>query len=409
MAAHPSRSAAKRLRDGSHTVTNSRRALRIREALIGLEVGVSAALLIVAGLLGTSLVRLLQVDKGFAGEHVLTADVSLTATRFADVDARERLLDRLLAKAGAIPGIEAAAIVTHLPVRGESWNDPIYLEGAPRERKHSVNNRYASPEYFRVMNIAIRQGRTFEETDRGRGVAVLSEKAVKILWPDDPAPIGRSFMGEDDKLKTLVGIVADVRAALQVDPPATAYYPFWQRVPDGVTLVVRASQSSTAAAAIPDLLRSEDAQLPVPVVRSMVEVVDRSVAQRRFQLTIMAIFAGAALLVSSLGIYGVVSYSVARRRNELGIRLALGARRSRLLGLVIRQGMRPVLIGLAAGVAAALWAARAIQNLLFDVQPADPLTIASVAVVLLTVGVLACLIPARRAASTDAVSALRFQ
>jgi predicted permease len=397
------------LRDGSHTITDSRRALRLREALIGLEVGVSVALLIVAGLLGTSLVRLLRVDTGFGIDHVLTVDVNLGASRYAEADAREQLLDRVLSRAGAIPGVEAAAIVTHLPVRGESWNDPIYLEGAPRERKHSVNNRYASPGYFRVMNIAVRQGRAFDESDRGRGVAVLSEKAARILWPDDPSPVGRTFVGEDDTLKTLVGIVADVRAALQADPPATAYYPFWQRVPDGVTLVVRAAESSAISAAIRDVLRNEDSQLPIPVVRSMVEVVDRSVAQRRFQLTIMAIFGVAALLVSSLGIYGVVSYSVARRRNELGLRLALGAKRSRLLGLVIRQGMKPVIAGLVAGVAVALMVGRAIENLLFEVQPADPLTIASVTLVLLTVAVLACLIPARRAATTDALSALRFQ
>jgi putative ABC transport system permease protein len=156
-------------------------------------------------------------------------------------------------------------------------------------------------------------------------------------------------------------------------------------------------------------LRCEDPQLPIPVIRSMKEIVDLSVAQRRFQLTIMTAFAGSALLVASLGIYGVVSYSVARRRNELGVRLALGAQRCRLVGLVIRQGMTPVVAGLIAGVPAALLVGRAIRGLLFEVQPSDPVTIAGVAIVLLGVGVLACLIPARRAAATDPVAALRFQ
>jgi putative ABC transport system permease protein len=398
------------LRAGSHTMTQGRRALRLREALIGLEVAVSAGLLIIAALLGSSLVRLLQVDKGFDEDRVLTADVNLASRRYAETPIREQFLDRLLLNVGSIPGVEAAAIITHLPTRGETWNDPIYLEvGAPRASRHTVNNRYASPDYFRAMNVSFRRGRSFQESDRGRGVAVLSEKAAKILWPVDSNPVGREFVGEDDKVKTLVGIVAEVRASLQADPPPTAYYPYWQRVPDGVTLVVRTTDAVAAAAGLRAELRRADPQMPVPVIRSMEEVVGRSVSQRRFQLGIMAVFACSALLVSSLGIYGVVSYSVARRRNELGVRLALGASPSRLLGLVIRQGMTPVIVGLGAGVAVALLAGRAIQSLLFEIQPSDPATIAGVTILLLVVGGLACLIPARRAAATDAVAALRFQ
>jgi putative ABC transport system permease protein len=398
------------LRSGSHTVTQGRRALRLREALICLEVGVSAGLLIIAALLGSSLVRLLRVDKGFDDDRVLTADITLGSSRYATDQVREQFIDRLLSSTSAIPGAEAVAIVTHLPARGDDWNDPIYLEGAPRAGKHTVNNRYASPGYFRAMNIAVRQGRTFQETDRGRGVAMLSEKAARLLWPDDPNPIGRVFIGEDDLVKTLVGVVADVRASLQNDPPPTAYYPYWQRVPEaGVTFLVRTTDASGTAGALRAILKREDPQLPMPVIRSMADVVGRSVAQRRFQLSIMCVFAGAALLVSSLGIYGVVSYSVTRRRNELGVRLALGAQRVRLLGLVIRQGMKPVVVGLMAGVGVALLVGRSIRSLLFEVQPGDPVTIAGVTILLLVVGVLACLIPARRAAATDAVTALRFQ
>ena len=399
------------LRTGSHTVTAGRRGLRLREVLISLEVGLSAALLIVAGLLGGSLTRLLQVDKGFDVNRVLTVDIDLTGAHYAEPASRGRFFDRLLTKASAIPGVQASGVVTFLPTLGETWNDPIYLEGATRpEERHTVNNRYSSPGYFRAMNIAIRNGRAFEESDRERGVAVLSEKAAKLLWPGEPNPVGRRFMGEDDKIKTLVGIVAEVRASLQSDPPPTAYYPYWQRVPNEVALVVRTTTDPrTAAGALRTALRSEDAQLPIQALRTMEEVVDSSVAQRRFQLTLMGVFAASALLVASLGIYGVVAYSVARRRNEIGIRMALGAQRSQLLGLVIRQGMAPVVIGLAAGVTIALFLGQAIRGLLFGVQPADLLTIAGVTVVLLVVGALACLIPARRAAGTDAIAALRFE
>ncbi len=401
------------LRAGSHTVTEGRPALRLREGLISLEVGLSAALLIVAGLLAGSLTRLLQVDKGFDADHVLTVDIGLAGNLYADAAAvnREKFFDRLLAKVSTIPGVRASGIITALPTRGQTWNDPIYLEGAGQraEDRHPVDNRYASPGYFRAMSIGVLRGRAFEERDRGQGVAVLSQKAAQLLWPGDPNPLGRRFMGEDDKPKTLVGVVAEVRAVLYRYPPPMAYYPYWQRPPDGVSLVVRTTADPhTAAAALRVALRSEDAQLPIQPIRSMESVVDGSVAQRRFQLTLMGVFGASALLVASLGIYGVVAYSVARRRNEIGIRMALGAQRSQLLRLVIRQGMAPVVVGLAAGVAVAVLLGRAIRGLLFGVQPADPLTIAGVTLVLLIVSALACLIPARRAVGTDAIAALRF-
>jgi len=398
------------LRTGSHTVTEARGGLRLRGALISLEVGLSAALLIVAALLTSSLTRLLNVDKGFSADRVLIVDLGLAGSRYLEPAGRERFFDRLLATAGALPGVEAAGVVTQLPTRGEGWNDPIYLEGAPTERKYTVNNRYTSPGYFRAMDIAVLSGRMFDESDRGRGVAVLSQKAVKLLWPGEPNVLGRLFMGEDDKPKTLIGIVAEVRASLPSEPPATAYYPYWQRPPGFGSLVVRTNADPRGVGnALRTALRREDAQLPIPAMQTMREVVDGSVAQRRFQRTLMLAFAASGLLVASLGIYGVVSYSVVRRRNEIGIRMALGASRSRLLGLVLRQGMTPVVLGLGAGVLVALSLGHAIRGLLFGVQPADALTILGVSVVLLAVGALACLVPARRAAGTDAVAALRFE
>jgi predicted permease len=400
------------LRAGSHTVTEGRAGLRLREALISLEVGLSAALLIVASLLGSSLTRLLHVDKGFDADHVLTVDVGLSGSRYSEPVNRERFLDRLLEKTSAVPGAQASGVITELPTRGQTWNDPIYLEGAGNrvDERHAVDNRYASPGYFRAMNIAIVHGRTFEERDRGRGVAVLSQKAANLLWPGEVNPVGRRFMGEDDKPKTLVGVAAEVRAVLQNDPPATAYYPYWQRPPDEFALVVRTTADPhVAIGALRAVLRSGDPQLPIQTIRTMEEVVDRSVAQRRFQLTVMGVFAASALLVAGLGIYGVVSYSVARRRNEIGIRIALGAPRSRVLGLVIRQGMAHVVFGLAAGVIVALFLGRAIRGLLFGIQPTDSLTIAGVTLVLLLIGAFACLVPARRAAGTDPVATLRFE
>jgi putative ABC transport system permease protein len=399
------------LRSGSHTITEGSRGLRLREALIALEVGVSAVLLIVAGLLTASLSRLLDVDKGFDAGHVLTVDIGLSGDSYMDAANREKFFDRLLANVTAIPRVQSAGVITALPTRGQTWNDPIYLEGAGdrAEQRHPVDNRYASPGYFRTMSIPVVSGRGFEERDRGHGVAVLSEKAAQLLWPGDPNPVGRRFVGEDDKLKTLVGVVKEVRAVLDRNPPPMAYYPYWQRPPDGVALVVRTTAGPQITADLRAALHSEDPQLPIQRIRSMEDVVNGSTAQRRFQLVLMAAFALSALLVASLGIYGVVSYSVARRRNEIGIRMALGAQRSELLLLLIRQGMTPVVLGLTAGVVAAIFLSRAIRGLLFEVQPTNFLTIAGVVVVLLTVGIVACFLPGRRAASTDAVAALRFE
>ena len=236
------------------------------------------------------------------------------------------------------------------------------------------------------MNIPIRHGRAFDERDRDRGVAVLSEKAARLLWPDDPAPVGRLFMGKTTRSRRSSAL-----------PPRCERR--WTRIRRRTPTIRTGNASRTArpssfgrpairrrrCPAFATAIRRQDAQLPIAPIRTMDEIVDGSVARRRFQSILMAVFAASALIVASLGIYGVVAYSVVRRRNELGIRMALGARRAQLLGLVIRQGMMPVVIGLAAGVAVALLAGQSIRGLLFEVQPTDPLTIAGVSVALLCV------------------------
>jgi predicted permease len=395
------------LRAGSHTITEPRSGFRLRAILIGLEVGASAVLLIVTALLTTSVFRLSRVDKGFEVDHLLTFDIDLTDRRYADAARRQMFFDRVLGRFGASAGVEASGMITQLPTRGETWNDPIYLEGGVH---YPVNNRYASPGYFSAMKIGVQLGRAFDERDRGRGVAVLSEKAARLLWPGDDNPVGRQFMGEDDKPKTLVGIVTDVRATLPLAAPATAYYPYWQRVPGEATFVIRTADDPNGAIGLArEAVRGEDSQLPLQDVRTMEQVVDVSLAPRRFQATLMIAFAACALLVASLGIYGVVSYAVTRRRNEMGIRMALGASRSGLLSLVVRQSMTPVIVGLAGGIAGVLLVGQAIRGLLFGIQPTDPLTITGVVALLLVVGAGACVVPASRAARADPVSALRTE
>jgi predicted permease len=387
--------------------TASRGSLRLRSALIGIEVGLSTALLIIAVLLSGSLMRVLQVEKGFDVEKVVTVDVGLAGSRCSDDAARERLFSGLLAGSSALPGVEASGLVTLLPTLGNSWLDPIGLPGGELQ---SANNRWASPGYFSAMNIQVKKGRMFDETDRGTEVAILSEKAASLLWPSDPNPIGLTLLGGDLRPKRLVGIVSDVRAVLEDTPPPTAYYPYWQRVLTTMTLVVRTNEDTAAfVPALRSLIRSTDPQLPIPAIRTMTELIDEAVVGRRFQALLVAAFAGSALLLSCLGIYGVVSYAVAQRRNEIGIRMALGAPRARLFGLVVAQGMAPIVVGLVGGVALALGVGHAIRGLLFELRPVEPIVIASVAVVLFVVGLVACSVPARRAAATNVVSALRIE
>ncbi len=399
------------LRSGSHMVTEARGGLRLRKGLIGLEVGVCTALLIVAALLTTSLDRLLRVDKGFDVEGILTFDLDTAGPAYEDAETRDRFFGRVVDKLSALPGVGATGFIIQLPLEGNTWNDSIYLpDEGTRSQRHPVDNRYASPGYFKALQLEMLHGRVFDEFDRGRGVAVLSAKAARLLWPDDPNPVGRQFMGEDDAIKTVVGIVSEVRASLQDNPPPHAYYPYWQRVPGDVDVVIRTNASpERMAGRIRAVLHGEDPTLPIAPVREMQALVDGAVQQRRFQSTLVAVFAISAVLVASLGIYGVVAYSVARRRNEIGIRMALGARRSQLLALIVREGMTPVLAGLVAGIATALLLGRAIRGLLFEIQTTDPVTIAGVAATLVAVGVLACLIPARRAVASTTVEALRLE
>ncbi|MGH9719825.1 MAG: ADOP family duplicated permease [Bryobacteraceae bacterium] len=399
------------LKSGSHTVSAGAGSLRTRHALIGSEVAVSAALLIVAGLLTSSFIRLLRVDKGFETHRVLTFGVALMSSKYSKQQERQRFYERLLARLQSAPAVLSAALVTALPTRGETWIDPISVEGDSRPiyQRPLPNNRTISPDYFRTMGIPIRRGRSFDERDRNGLAGVISEKLAERLWPGED-PIGKRFIHFNGKPATVVGVVADVRATLTKEPVMIAYHPFWQGAPYGVSVVLRTAGDPLALApVVRAAVREEDIELPIPEIKTLDQVVDASIEQRRFHTVMVLIFAGSALLVASLGIYGVVAFSVARRRTELGVRIALGARPADLLFLVVRQGMSPVVLGLVGGVAIALGLGNLIRSLLFSVQPADPATIAIVVALLAATALLACLVPARAAAASDPARTLRFE
>ena len=406
------------LKASAVTITEGRPARRLRESLIGFEVGVGTLLLIMAGLLTVSMVRLLGVDKGFSTEHVLAVDVSLPAQSYTKLEQKEAFYDNVLALVRALPGVNSAGWISKLPLEGQEQVSSIYVPGRTTADLQApiASYRHVSPGYFQSIGIPLRQGRLIEQTDRDPSVAVISEGVARKMWPGEN-PLGKQFSrGSNEKpLMGVIGVVADIRAEALDEPPLLMIYlpavagsRSWSGA--HASLVVRAAIDPAAlGAVVRGAIRRVDSGVPILHLRPMTEIVSESVGVRRFQTGLASLFASFALSLAALGIYGVVGYSVARRRQELGIRMALGARGSDLRNLVLLQGMWPVVVGWAAGVLAALVAGRVIRGLLFGVSAHDPLTFASVTLVVLVTAALACYIPARRATKVDPMVALRYE
>ena len=399
------------LKSGSYTTTEGRRGVRVRNLLVGLEAALGAVLLITAGLLIGSFVRLMHVDKGFNIERVLAVRLSLPSTKYTGNEQKAAFFERVLDKTQSLPGVLSAGFVSALPLQGETWIDLVSTEGdtRPMFERPMVNVRFISPGYFKTLRIPLREGATFEDSQRNRKVAIISQATAQRLWPGQRA-LGRRMLHNEETVE-VVGVTADIRStSLDKDPVLMIYLPYWQRPRLGAALLVRTAMDPRGiAAGVRELVRQVDPDVPVPEMKTMEEVMSDSVAQRRFQMMLVILFAAAALALAGFGIYGVVSYSVARRRTEMGIRMALGAGAGGLQRMVLWQGIRPVVAGLAAGIVAALAAGRILGSLLFQVSPSDPATIAGVALVLLLVSAAAALLPARRAARVDPMTALRFE
>jgi predicted permease len=402
------------LKSGSRTSTEGRGGRRIRNLLVSLEVGLSATLLVTAGLLIASFARVMTIDKGFDVERVIALDMSLPATRYPNDAARAAFFRRVLDQAAAMPGVQSVALVSAVPLEGETWIDVVGTEHDPRPllEKPSTNVRFISPGYFQTLRIPLRDGRNFEERDRGRRVTIISAGLAQRIWPGQD-PIGRKVDNGDDTHSGMevVGVTPDIRStSLDHDPVNMMYIPYWQRAQRQGSLLVRTAMDPRGiAAALRSAIWAVDSEVPIPEVRTLEQVMERSVAQRRFQAMLVVLFAAAALALAAFGTYGVVSYAVARRRAEMGIRMALGAKRSDVLKMVLRQGMMPVVAGLAAGAMAALAIGRSVASLLFQVSPHDPVAFIAAGAVLLLVSVVACLVPARRATRVDPTEALRCE
>ncbi len=391
---------------------------RLRSVLIVSEVALSLMLLVGAGLLINSFWRLLGTDAGFDSRGVLALDIPLSRTRYPKPEERPAVFEQLVGRMKTLPGVRDAAVVSNVPLTDRDVEISFQIEGRePYKPGEEADADYtvASNDYFRTMDIALLRGRVFTSQDTANTpqVMVVSEAFVERYFPNED-PIGRRivFDGNNKTPREIVGIVADVRRnGLDADVEPEMYLSHVQNPERRMNVVIRSETGD--ASQLAQLARAEvkafDPNQIIWRVQTLEELLGTSVAPRRFNMLLLGIFASVALVLAAVGLYGVMSYSVSWRTHEIGIRMALGAKRADVLRLVVRQGMTMTLIGLVIGLVGAFVFSRVMVGLLHGVSPTDPLTFTGVSIVLLVVALLACLIPARRATRVDPIVALRTE
>jgi putative ABC transport system permease protein len=423
------------LKESTRGVTGGR--ARLRQSLVVTEVALTLVMLVGAGLLLRSFHRLQQVNAGFSHERVLSFRLDLPDRKYPKPEQQVAFYQQLLDGLRALPGVQAASVTSRLPFGGNDWQTSFVIEGQPEPPPHerpSMEVHLVGPDYFRVMGIPLLHGRTFAEQDdrghlRGRDLSdltdgqrwmaglnsiIVDEEFARRHWPNGDA-IGKRVRlpwGEKSPTLMVVGVVGRVKINELSEKGGfvQAYFPFLQGPSQGMAVVLKtvlAPKSLVSAAR--QQVRALDFDQPIYDVRTLQEIRDNSIARQRLSLTLLTIFAGIALGLAVIGLYGVLAYAVTQRRREIGVRMALGAQPRDVRRLVVGQGMRLALLGVGLGLAGALALTRLIRNLLFEVAPFDPPTFVLVAVTLGVVALLACWLPARRAARVEPMAALRYE
>lgn len=412
------------LKEGSRGSTDGAGRRRTRGLLVTVEVALALVLLSGAGLMFRTMQRLQSVDAGFDPKNLLTLVISLGGTTHDHPGGRAPAFDQVQKAVSAVPGVESVAAINHLPLGGDMWNLGYKIEGRPEpppEQQPSAVYRVITPAYFDVMHLPLTAGRGFNDFDRegAPAVAVINETMARRRWPGENA-VGKhiiygSVPGHPSAMQTVVGVVKDARQSDWTSPADDEIYlPYLQR-PDVfglsyLSFVVRTGiQPEKLTDAVRRQIRGVDPGLGVTEVSSMEKVIADKLWRSRLSMLLLGLFATLALVLAAVGIYGVISYSVRRRTQEIGIRLALGAKKWNVVTLALTEGMRPVLAGAVIGLFLALPATRLMRTLLYQVTATDPLTFILVTVGLLAVAALANYIPASRAASVDPLIALRHE
>jgi putative ABC transport system permease protein len=411
------------LKEGGRGSTEGLSRNRVRSLLVVSEVALSLVLLIAAGLMIKSFYQLLNVKPGFEPEHVLTANISLPPAKYPEVEQQSAFFQQVMERARALPGVESVALVSPLPLSNSFIQNILTIEGRPPlapGEKLITNTRLITPDYLRTMGIPLRRGRAFNEHDGKTGLDafLVNETFAQRYFPGED-PLGKRITvsirptpEKPDASGEIVGIVGDVKhQTLDKESGPECYVPVLNFPEAYMTLVMRTASSdpATLTAALRGAVQQVDQDQPVFDIQPMRQVVARSVATRRFNMLLLGLFAGIALLLAAVGIFGVMNYSVTQRTHEIGIRMALGAQTRDVLKMIVRQGMILTLIGVVMGLVAAFVLTRVMSGLLYNVSATDPLTFAGVSALLMAVALLACYIPARRATKVDPMIALRYE
>ena len=409
----------------------------LRSSLVVVEVAMTLVLLIGAGLMLRSFYRLQNISPGFSYEHVTSFSVSLPAQKYATEAQRADFYKRLLDNSRALPGVEATAATSGLPLGNNGWQTSFAVDGRPlppRDQIPSMSACLVTPDYFRAMNIPLKAGRYFVDSDNrsfltgkdlskfnenektmaGLNSIIIDEEFARRYWPNEDAVGKRVKLGPQDKLPivTVVGVVGRVKmeGLRQESNRVQGYFPYAQILGSDMTVIVKGSSDpNQMMAAVREQVREIDANQPIYSIRTLNEILAESVAPERLNLTLLGLFAGVALLLAIVGIYGVMSHAVTQRTHEIGIRMAVGAQPRDVFRLVIGQGMMLALIGVAFGLVGAFGLTRLMTTMLFGIAPNDPATFASIALVLTLVALAACYLPGRRATKVDPLVALRYE
>jgi predicted permease len=406
------------LKQGSGRTGGSSLKQHTRKALVISEVALSLVLLIGAGLMIRSFWKLQNVDPGFDTRNALTMSVALAPSRYSEPQQELAFVDRAIEQVRAVPGVISVGVTTTIPLGGGGSTQPFSIEGRPTgavAEQPMAQTRYISPDYFRAIGIPLRQGRFFTDHDRDNSVAVvvISEAMARRFWPGEN-PIGKRLTPSfhlEQGAREIVGVVGDVKAnGLDADTSAMMYLPYRQSPRPFMSFVVRtASNPENLVQPVSHAIYSIDKEQALTNVQTMDQVLMESLSGRRFNMTLLLTFAGVALVLAAVGVYGVMNYTVTLRRRELGIRMALGAGRMDVLRLVLGQGLMLTLIGVAAGLISAYVLTRLMASLLYGVTATDYLTFISVSAMLIAVGVTASYLPARRATKVNPTIALRTE
>ena len=421
---------AQAVREEGRSGTQGRGARLARRVLVTSQVAFALMLLVGAGVLLASFERVLAIDPGFRPSQVLSGSVSLASSRYADNDTLRSAVDRLLERVRAIPGVQAAGVTTSLPFGGAYSDSVILAEGyqmSPGESLISPSQVIASDGYFEAMGVTLKSGRLFTPADTvGQPrVVVIDETLAQKFWPGSNALGRRLYFPEsaddllkkpaEDQMLTVVGVIAPMRIRGLVDSagdrrPGAYFFPYRQSPSRTIGVAIRTAQ---APAQVTDAVRRElariDPEVPLYGVRTMDERLSQSVADRRTPMLLATAFAGVALFLAAIGIYGVLAYQVSQRRREIGIRMALGAGSGSIFGLVLREGAFIVFFGAVGGLAGSFLIRQVLQGQLYEVGAMEPAVVAAVAALLSVVALVACVLPARRAARTDPLVALSEQ